>query len=50
MAVATAEPLTVEPLQGAGDTGWLTAHKEANNMGEKKTSRFKRADCSNELT
>ena len=36
MAVATAEPLTVEPLQGAGDTGWLTAHKEANNMGEKK--------------
>jgi len=32
MAVTTAEPLAVEPLQSAGDTGWLTAHKQANNM------------------
>ena len=32
MALVTADPLIVEPLQSAGDTEWLTAHKEANNM------------------
>jgi acyl carrier protein phosphodiesterase len=32
MALATAEPLTVELLQSGEDTEWLTAYKEANNM------------------
>jgi len=31
-ALATAEPLSVESLQSAGDTEWLTAHKETDNM------------------
>jgi len=42
MALATADPLTVEPLQSAGDTEWLTAHMEANNMNKysQKTGRI----------
>jgi len=41
MAVATVEPLTVEPLQGAGGTGWLTAHKEANNLKKNLLSKYR---------
>jgi hypothetical protein len=32
MALATAEPLTVEPLQSSEGTEWLAAYNEANNM------------------